>query len=39
MTFGENEFENERWQLPASTWWIPSLTALVVLLAIATAIA
>jgi hypothetical protein len=39
MTFQENHLEREKWQLPASSWWIPSITVLIALLAVVTALA
>jgi hypothetical protein len=39
MTMQESDLERESWKLPASSWWIPSITLLVALLAVVTALA
>jgi hypothetical protein len=38
MSFKTSHLEQERWRLPASSWWIPSLTAAVAVLAVVTAL-
>jgi hypothetical protein len=38
MALNENQFEQDKLKLPASTWWIPGLTAVVLVLAVATAV-
>jgi hypothetical protein len=39
MTLHDSDMEREKLKLPASSWWIPSITLLVAALAIVTALA
>ena len=39
MTLNENHVKRDKLKLPASSWWIPSITLLIALLAIATVLA
>jgi hypothetical protein len=39
MTLHDSDIGRERLQLPASSWWIPSITLAVAILALATALA
>jgi hypothetical protein len=38
MTLNETHVKREKLVLPASSWWVPSITLLIALLAVATAL-
>ncbi len=39
MTLQESKLERSEFKLPASSWWIPSITVVIVALALVTALA